>query len=172
LNESNEVRETQNGRETEILTVEYHIPGGLRFYWENETGKYSFSETTVKQARNWAHDTAKRIGTSDSFTNLATAIDEIPTSDAIEKVKLLKELRQGVRIWLGQYHPTERQWRIMLMAFGELADRFIWLLAKYFEGKVTGKLTVHWEVEPLPGDGGIYRILLERGHDGEDVYRN
>lgn len=171
MNESGVVREKQIGGEIGILTVEYKIPGGLRFYWENETGKYSFSETTLKQARNWAHDTANRMSTSDSFTNLAIAIDDIPTSDAIEKVKLLKELRQEVRIWLGQFHPTERQLRIMLMAFGELADRFIWLLAKYFEGKAAGELTIHWEVEPLPNDGSIYQMLL-KGDTSEGFHNN
>jgi len=89
LNVSSKVRETQSGRENRIITVEGHIPWGLRFYWENETGKHSFADFTIKQARNWAHTTATRISTSDNFINLTTTIDEIPTADTIKKAEVL-----------------------------------------------------------------------------------
>jgi hypothetical protein len=171
LKESSKVQETQSGREIRILTVKGEIPCGLRFSWEDTTGEHSVAEATTKQAWDWAHNTAKRISTSDSFTNLTTAIEEIQTADTIRKAEVLKEFRKEVHVWFGQFRPTDRQWKIVLVAVSELADRFIWLLVKYFEGKVAGKLTVHWEVEPLPNDGGIYQMLL-KGGSSEGFHNN
>jgi hypothetical protein len=31
---------------------------------------------------------------------------------------------------------------------------------------------LHWEIESLPNDGGIYRILLEGGRDEDGVHNN
>ena len=53
--------------------------------------------------------------------------------------------------------------------FGEVNDTVFlsWLLEG---GSMEPK--VHWEVESLPNNGGIYRILLEGGDDGKGVHRN
>ena len=161
-----------NNRETYgVVSVEGAIPGGLHFYWQDETGKHSFAEATIKQARNWAHDNAKESGTSDFFVSLATGIDEITTADAIRKLEALKEFRREVSTWFSRFCPIDRQLRIGLVIVRELSDCFISQLVKYMEKKPLKGLTIRWELESLPEDSSVYQMLLRVGKN-EGAHNN
>lgn len=174
MKESSVVQGIQSGGESVTLTIEGEIPRGLRFYWEDETGKHGFAGATIKQARHWAHNTAKWISTPDFFTDFMLAIHEFPNAYTLKNADVLKECRKNIRNWFGQFHPTDRQWKIILVAVSELADRVVGQLAEYVTRNSIEKLTIIWEIESLPGDGDIYRTLLRGGKNeaGNDAYNN
>ncbi|MFH1032213.1 MAG: hypothetical protein V1767_06605 [Chloroflexota bacterium] len=161
LNESSTVRETRSDGELGLLSFDGSIPGGLHFYWENETGKHSFTEATLKQARTWAQNTAKKIWPSDILAGLATIIGEIPPADTITKAEAMKEFRRNVRIWFEQFYPKDRQIKIVLIYLKEVADYTLKNLTKCVEAKLAKTVTIQWSVDSLPSDAGIYRILFE-----------
>jgi hypothetical protein len=137
---------------------------GFCLDWEIRQSAYLlYSGFTIKQMRHWVSKNTKDIKTSDEFNTAVKIIDGTHAADSIEKVEALNALREEARWWFGKFHPTDRQWKIIIIAFSEVADRFLRQLAIYYSRNSMEKLTINWEVESLPDDGGIYRTLLQGG---------
>ncbi len=172
--ESSSVREIQSGGILQTLGVEGSIPGGLNFHWEDEYGnRHYFAEVTQKEARQAVRARFKMLDTQDDIRAVCSSVlEEMQTSGMVLKVQVVKEFRMNLSTWFDQFHSTDRQWKIVLLIARELADSLVRQLAKYIEINSAMKPTIQWEIEFLPADGGIYRILLEGGENETDLHNN
>lgn len=162
--ESSSVREIQSGGILQTLGVEGNIPGGLNFHWEDEYGnRHYFAEATQKEARTAVRVSLKMLRTQDDIRAMCSSIvEEMQTSETAQKVQCVKEFGMDLSTWFDRFHPTDRQWRVVLLIARELANYLVKHLAKCIEMNSVMKPTIQWEIEFLSGDGGIYQMLLKR----------
>ncbi|MFC1982552.1 hypothetical protein ACFLV5_02030 [Chloroflexota bacterium] len=167
------MRETRNTGSLKSIGVEGTIRGNIRFHWEDATGnRHYFSEVTQKQARSAARAGARLLLNQDDIRIMcSSALKDMQVSDTPLTVEAIKGLRHNVSTWFDQLHPANRQIKIGLVIVTELADRLISQLIKYVEEKQRQELTIRWEVEFLPDDGGIYHMLLKVGKN-EGIHNN
>ena len=174
MTETSSVREIQSDGMLQNLGGEGSIPGGLYFHWEDEYGNRHYcKEATQKEARTAVRTSLKTLHTQDDIRTICSSIlEEMQTSETTLNVQRVKELGLDLTTWFGRFHPTDRQGKIILLIVRELTDSLVKHLVKSIEIDSAMKPTIQWEVELLPTDGGIYRILLEGSGNEEYIHNN
>jgi hypothetical protein len=167
----NAIQERHGSGRLRGLGIEGSIPGNLRLYWDDEIGNhYYFDEVTQKQARLAVRKSASVFFVQDENCSLySTILEEMQTSGTVPTVEQVKALRLNINSRFDQFHPTNRQIKIGLVIIRELIDCWLGSLTKYIGREFIPRLSIHWQIEYLPGDGGIYQMLLKGGGNEADT---
>jgi len=117
--------------------------------------------------REWAEDWVVQHAT-EADAILDTILNECSPRFTTEAVmRAVKDTRSGDKTLFASEYGKRRDGVVVFHVFSELLRALALRLKERM-----AKPEIRWEVESLPNNGGVYRILLQGGQDEKGVHHN